>query len=183
MAVTLEGTAFLTEYSECHLGKFPYGCKIILDKNIDWEKNCIPPNFLEKIILSSRIWRKSVFRVWQLSKLVPIKKLVSSITELHTPCQTLGLTTVSKEQRLFKSVTRLNPVFQPILTITIVTVNMGWNTGFSSATDLNKGCSLLTMLKLDVWQGVCSSVRLDTDIFIVTSLLNCQTLKHFFSKF
>ena len=68
-------------------------------------------------------------------------------------------------------------MFQPILTVTIVTVNVGWNTGFSSVTDLNKGCSLLTMLKPNVWQGVCSSVRLDTDIFIVTSVLNYQTLK------
>ena len=33
---------------------------------------------------------------------------------------------------------------------------MGWNTGFSPVTDLNKGCSLLTVLKLNVWQGVCS---------------------------
>ena len=45
------------------------------------------------------------------------------------------------------TVTRLSPVFQPILTVTIVTVNMGWNTGFSPVTDLNKSCSLLTMLK------------------------------------
>ena len=74
-------------------------------------------------------------------------------------------------------------MFQPILTIIIVTVNMGWNTGFSLVADLNKGCSLLTMLKLNVWQGVCSSVRLDTDILIGTSVLNCQTLKIFFSKF
>ena len=59
----------------------------------------------------------------------------------------------------------------------IVTVNMDWNTGFSPITNLNKGCSLLTVLKLYVWQGVCSSVRLDTDIFIETSVLNCQTLK------
>ena len=65
---------------------------------------------------------------------------VSSLTELNTPRQTLSFSTVSKEQPLFKSVTRLNPVFQPILTITIITVNMGWNTGFSLVTDLNKGC-------------------------------------------
>ena len=64
--------------------------------------------------------------------------------------------------------------------ITSVTVNMGWNTGFSIVTDLNKGCSLLTMRKLNVYQGVCSSVRLDTDIFIGTSVLNCQTLKTLF---
>ena len=42
---------------------------------------------------------------------------------------------LSKEQNLFKSVTRLNPVFQPILNVTIVTVDMGWNTGFSPVTD------------------------------------------------
>ena len=89
----------------------------------------MPPNFLEKILLITRIW--SVFRVWQLSTLVPIKMLVSSLTVLHTPRQTLGFSTVSKEQPLFKSVTRQNHVFQPILTVTIVTVNMGWDTGFS----------------------------------------------------
>ena len=96
---------------------------------------------------------------------------------------TLGLSTVSKVQPLFKSVTGLNPVFQPILTVTIITVNMGWNTGFSRLADLNKGCSLLTMLKLIVWRGVCSSVRLDTNILIGTSVLNCQSLKSLFSKF
>ena len=57
---------------------------------------------------------------------------------------------------------------------------MGWNTGFSPETDLNKGCSLPTMLKLNVCRGVCSSVRLDTDILIGTSVLNCQTLKTLF---
>ena len=89
-----------------------------------------------------------------------------------------------KEQPLFKSVTGLNPVFQPILTVTIVTVNMELNTGFSLVTDLNKCCSLLTVLKLNIWQGVCSYVRLDINIFIGTSVLNCQTLKTlFFSKF
>ena len=98
--------------------------------------------------------------------------LVSSLTELRTPQQTLSFSIVSKEQPLFKSVTRLNPVFQPILTVTIVTVNMGWNTGFSLVTDLNKCCSLLTVLKLNGWQGVCSSVRLNTEIFIGTSVLN-----------
>ena len=75
---------------------------------------------------------------------------------------------------------RLNPVLQPILTVTIVTVNMGCNTRFSPVTDLNEGCSLLRMLKPNVWRGVCSSVRLDTDIFIGTSMLNFQTLKSFF---
>ena len=131
----------------------------------------------------TRIWRKkSVFRVCQLSTLVPIKMLVSSLTELHTSHQTLSFSTVSKDQPLFKSVTRLNTVFQPILTVTIGTVNMGWNTRFSLITDLNKGFSLLTVLKLNVWRGVCSSVRLDTNILIGTSVLNGQILKkHFFS--
>ena len=72
-------------------------------------------------------------------------------------------------------------MFQPILTITIVTINMGWNTGFSLITDVNKGCSLLMVLKLNVCQGVCSSVRLDTNIFIGTSVLNCRNLKTLFS--
>ena len=106
-------------------------------------KNVYNQIFFEKIVLITRIWRKGVFLVWQLSTLDPIKMSVSSLTELHTPCQTLGFSTLSKEQHLFKSVTQLNPVFQPILTVTIVTVNMGWNTGFSPVTDLNKGCSLL----------------------------------------
>ena len=74
---------------------------------------------------------------------------MSSLTELHTTSQTLRFSTVSKEQHLFKSITRLNPVFQPILTVTIATVNMGWNTEFNLETDLNKGCSLPTMLKLN----------------------------------
>ncbi len=156
---------------------WPY--KLIFCPQVE-EKKCIPPNFLEKIILITRIWRKSVFRVWQLSTLVPIKMLVSSLTELHTPQQTLSFSIISKEQPLFKSVTRLNPVFQPILTVTIVTVNMGWNTGFSLVTDWNKCCSLLRVLQLNDWQGVCSSVRLDTNIFIGTSVLNCQTLKTLF---
>ena len=155
----------------------PY--KLIFCPQVE-KKKCIRHNFLEKIILITRIWRKVVFRVWQLSTLVPIKMLVSSLTELHTPCQTLIFSTVSKEQHLFKLVTRLNPVFQPILTVTIVTVNMGWNTGFNLVTDFNKGCSLLMMLKLNVCRGVCSSIRLDTYIFIGTSVINCQTLKTLF---
>ena len=36
------------------------------------------------------------------------------------------------------------------------------------------------MLKLNVCQVVCSSVRMDTNIFIGTSVLNCQTLKTLF---
>ena len=70
----------------------------------------------------------------------------------------------------------MNPVFQPILTVTIVTVNKGQNTGFSPVSDLNKGCSLLRMLKPNVCQGICSSLRLDTKIFIGTSVRNRQTL-------
>ena len=115
-----------------------------------------------------------------MSTLVPIKMSVSSLTELHTPRQTLSFSIVSKEQPLFKSATRLDPVFQSILTSTIVTVNMGWNIWFSPVTDLNKGCSLLKVLKPNVWQGVCSYVRLDTNILIGTSVLNCQTIKSLF---
>ena len=118
---------------------WPY--KLIFCPKVE-EKNCIPPNLLEKKIYIPRIWRTSDFRVWQLSTLVPIKLLVSSVTELQTPCQTLSFSPVSKIQPLFKSVTRLNPIFQPILTVTIVTVKMGWNTGFSLLADLNKGCFL-----------------------------------------
>ena len=100
--------------------------------------------------LDNNLWRLVVytehdfhlilgFKLSSQTTLVPIKMLVSSLTTLHTPRQTLSFSTVSKEQPLFKSVTGLNPVFQPILTVTIVTVNMGWNTGFSLVADLNKG--------------------------------------------
>ena len=67
-----------------------------------------------------------------------------------------------------------------MLTVKIVTVNIGWNTGFSLVTDLNKCCSLLMVLKFNVWQGICSFVGLDTNIFIGTSELNWQTLKTLF---
>ena len=50
--------------------------------------------------------------------LVPIKMSVSSLTTLHTLRQTLSFSSISKEQPLFLSVTKLNPVFQPILTVT-----------------------------------------------------------------
>ena len=49
--------------------------------------------------------------------LVPIKMLLSSLTELDTSRQTLSFRTISKEQALFKSVPGLNPVFQLILTV------------------------------------------------------------------
>ena len=94
-------------------------------------KNMYHPIFFKKKVLITRIRRKIVFRV-------PVQILVSRLTELHTPCKTLGFSPISKEQHLFKSVTRLNPVFQPIMTVTIVTVNMGWNTGFSLVTDFKK---------------------------------------------
>ena len=99
---------------------------------------------------------------------------------MHAPRQTLSFSIVSKEKPLLKSVTGLNPVFQPIFIVTILTVKMGWNTGFNLVADLNKDGSLLTMLKLNVWQGVYSSVRLDTNILVGTSVLNCQTLKSLF---
>ena len=44
--------------------------------------------------------KKSVFTVWHLSTPVPIIMLVSSLTELHTPQQTLSFSIVSKEQSL-----------------------------------------------------------------------------------
>ena len=55
---------------------------------------------------------------------------------------------------------------------------MGWNTGFSSVTDLNKGVSLFMVLKLIVWQGVCSVVRLDTNISIGTSVWGLEGAKN-----
>ena len=121
--------------------------KLIFSPEVE-EKKCIPPNYLEKVLLITRIWRKSVYRVgnW-------VHYSYQNVGVLHTPCQTLGFSTVSKEQPLFKLFTRQNPVFQPILTVTIVTVNIGWNTGFSLINNLYKGCSLLTMLKTNVWRG------------------------------
>ena len=56
-------------------------------------KNVYHSVFLKKIVLITRIWRKSVFSVWQLSTLVPIKMSVSSLT--------LGFSIVSKKQLLF----------------------------------------------------------------------------------
>ena len=50
--------------------------------------------------------------------LVSTKMLVSSLATLHTPCQPLSFSTISKEQPLFISVIQLNPMFQPILTVT-----------------------------------------------------------------
>ena len=78
-----------------------------------------------------------------MSTLVPIKMSVSILAELHSPQQTLSFIIISIKQSLFKSATILNPVFQPILAVTIVTVNMGWDTGFSLVTDLNKCCFYL----------------------------------------
>ena len=62
------------------------------------------------------------FWVWFLGPskphtLVPIKMSVSSLTPLHTLCQTLSFSTISKKQPLCQSVIKLNPVFQPILTV------------------------------------------------------------------
>ena len=44
--------------------------------------------------------------------------LVSSLTALYTPRQTLSVSTLSKDQPLFKSLTGLNRVFQPPFTVT-----------------------------------------------------------------
>ena len=55
---------------------------------------------------------------------------VSSLTELHTPQQTLSFSIISKEQPLSKSVTVLNPVFQLILTVI-------WNHPLDSAAVLD----------------------------------------------
>ena len=67
---------------------------------------------------------------------------------------------------------------------------MGWNTGFNLITDLNKGSSLLMVLKLNVWQRVCSVVGLDTTILIGTRVWGLEGAKkvlksnisHFFFK-
>ena len=55
---------------------------------------------------------------------------------------------------------------------------MGWNTGFSWVTDINKGCSLLMVLKLNVWRGICSVVRLDINILIGTSVWGLDGAKN-----
>ena len=55
---------------------------------------------------------------------------------------------------------------------------MAWNTGFSPVTDLNKSCSLLMVLKPNVWRGVYSVVVLDTDIFIGTSVWGLEGAKN-----
>ena len=52
-------------WSHC-LGSNVWPYRLIFCPNVE-EKKCIPPNFLGKIILITRIWRKSVFWVWQLS--------------------------------------------------------------------------------------------------------------------
>ena len=50
--------------------------------------------------------------------LVPIKILPSGVTELHTPLQKLSLPILINNQPEFKSVGRLNLVFQLMLTLT-----------------------------------------------------------------
>ena len=55
---------------------------------------------------------------------------------------------------------------------------MGWNTEFSLVTDIKKGCSLLMGLKHNGWQGVCSVVILDTNIFIGTSVWGLEGAKN-----
>ena len=75
------------------------------------------------------------------SKVCILGIYVRFVSFKFVPRQTLVFSNVSKEQLLYKLVIGLNPVFQPILTVTIVTVNMDWNTGFCLVTDLNKGCS------------------------------------------
>ena len=54
---------------------------------------------------------------------------------------------------------------------------MGWNTGLSLVTDLNKDSSLLMVLKLNVLQIVCV-VRLDTNIFIGISVWDLEGAKN-----
>ena len=54
---------------------------------------------------------------------------------------------------------------------------MGWNTGFSQVPDTNKGCSLLMVLKHNVWLGICSVVRLDMDILIEISVFGLEGAK------
>ena len=63
---------------------------------------------------------------------------MSSLAKLYTPCKTFCFSTLSMVQLLIKSAKTLNPMFKPILTVSIVTVNMGWTTGFSPVTDLTK---------------------------------------------
>ena len=55
---------------------------------------------------------------------------------------------------------------------------MGWNTGFSLVTDINKGCYLLMVLKLNAWRGVCSVARLDTNILVETSVWGSERVQN-----
>ena len=55
---------------------------------------------------------------------------------------------------------------------------MGWNTGFSLVTDINKGCSLLMVPKLNGWQGVGSVARLDTNILVETSVWGSEGVQN-----
>ena len=92
-------------------------------------KNTAPRNFMPFSNLS--FWSNQLCRIkksvrwgfsvlfWTPSEphtLVSTNMLVSSLATLHTPCQPLSFSTISKEQPLFISVIQLNPVFQPILT-------------------------------------------------------------------
>ena len=54
---------------------------------------------------------------------------------------------------------------------------MGWNTELIPVADLNKVCPFLMVLKLNVWQGVCSDVRLDTNILIGISVWGLEGAK------
>ena len=49
--------------------------------------------------------------------------------------------------------------------------------GFSLVTNLNKYCSLLMVLKLNDWRGVCTVIRLDTKILIGTSVWGWEGAK------
>ena len=109
----------LWEIDLIHLNPYCIGNKPHLKISCHFQNLSFWSNHLCRIKKSVR-WG---FWVWFLAPskphtLVHIKMWVSSLTTLHNLCQTLSFSTISKEQHLFKSVTKLNPVFQPISTVT-----------------------------------------------------------------
>ena len=60
------------------------------------------------------LWAQAIFH--RISLL--LSQYRYSLTELHTPSKTLSFSVISKEQPLWKSVSELKPVFQPLSTVT-----------------------------------------------------------------
>ena len=82
--------------------------------------------------------------------LVPIKMSMSSLTTMPNPRQTLSFSTIGKEQPLFKSVTRLNPVFRPVSRCGIFPMAQNVNTIKLDQIEIfcGKTCSIHKILKI-----------------------------------